>query len=161
VGQPSADESGGPVRLTAAFGSIWMQVPNGGDLERIDPASGAITSIPTDQCDGQAEALGGSIWLSGGCSSVIIRVDPTTNRVVGRVLGPSGTTNPLAVDGASLWATTSNKVLLKVDPATGKVVGRWWQPAEAIFGNPALVACGDGSIWVSDSPRNRVLRLPP
>jgi YVTN family beta-propeller protein len=161
VGQATFDESGGPQTLTAAFGSVWMQVPNGGTLERIDPSTGSITAIPTARCDGHPEALAGSLWLAVGCSNVISRIDPATNQIVGRIVGPSGSIFPLAADGAFLWATTSNKILLQIDPTTSKIVGRWWQPAGGLFGGPAVITYGASSIWVSDTPHNRVLRLAP
>jgi hypothetical protein len=50
---------------------------------------------------------------------------------------------------------------VKLDPATGKVVGTWRHPAKGLFDGPAPLTYGDGSIWVSDNPGKRVLRLRP
>jgi hypothetical protein len=55
----------------------------------------------------------------------------------------------------------SPKLLAEFDPASGKVVGMWQHPAEGLFAGPAPLTYGDGSIWVSDTPRARVLRLKP
>lgn len=54
-----------------------------------------------------------------------------------------------------------NKLLVKCDPASGNVVGTWRNPAEGLFGGPAQITYGDGSIWVSDTRRRRVVRLRP
>jgi len=163
VGVASVDSTGGPTRMTAAFGSVWVGVSNGGELDRIDPTTNAVTRIPAVSCDSQLEAVGGSLWFSEGCSDIVHRLDPATNTIVGKVTGPptGGTIFPLAVDGTFLWATTFNKQLLKIDPVAAKIVGRWHHPAEGIFGAYAPLTAGAGSIWVSDSPHNRVLRLQP
>jgi len=149
--------------MTAAFGSVWVGVSNGSELDRIDSSTKAVTRIPSVSCDSQIEAVGGSLWFSEGCSDVVHRLDPATNTIVGKVTGPAtgGIMYPLAVDGTYLWATTFNKQLLKIDPVAAKIVGRWRHPAGGIFGAYAPVAAGAGSIWVSDNPRNRVLRLGP
>jgi streptogramin lyase len=161
VGQPSADESGGPVRLTAAFGS---------DLD-----AGPERRRPRANRPGQRRHHVDSHRPVRRPGRSARRVDLALRWVLERhhqgrpdyeprrrpCPWPVGNHEPAGRRRRLPLGDDEQQGLLKVDPATGKVVGRWWQPAEAIFGNPALVACGDGSIWVSDSPRNRVLRLAP
>src|SRR5262249_5308691 len=114
VGVATIDSTGGPTRMTAAFGSVWVGVSNGSELDRIDSSTKAVTRIPSVSCDSQIEAVGGSLWFSEGCSDVVHRLDPATNTIVGKVTGPAtgGIMYPLAVDGTYLWATTFNKQLL-------------------------------------------------
>ena len=163
VGIASFDGTGGPFLMIAAFGSVWTQVSNNSEIDRIDPSNNSIARIPSAPCDGAPIAVAGAVWFSYNCSHVLLKVDPATNTIAARLPFPGGgeMVGPVATDGISLWATMAPKLLVKLDPADGKAIGTWRHPAEGLFGGPAPLAYGDGSIWVTDTPRRRVLRLSP
>ena len=162
VGVASADSTGGPDKMTAAFGYVWFTVSNNNEVDRLDPDDNSITRIGTTCGDGFPEAVGESLWFSANCSHVLLRVDPVTNAIQTVPYPANGAVvGPIAGDGTFLWATMTPKLLVKFDPATGKVVGTWRHPAERALSLAAWLTFGDGSIWVSDFPRHRVLRLAP
>ena len=163
VGIASFDGTGGPFLMTAAFGSVWSQVSNNSEADRIDPVDNSITRIPSYPCDGVPAAVADAVWFSSNCLHALLKIDPATNTIVARVPYPANgaLVGPIAVDGSFLWATMAPGLLARFDAANGKVVGTWRHPAEGLFGGPASVAYGVGSIWVSDTPRRRVLRLSP
>jgi virginiamycin B lyase len=163
VGIASFDGTGGPFLMTAAFGSVWVQVSNNSEIDRINPSDNSITRIPSTACDGVPQAVGDAVWFSDACSHVLLKVDPATNSIVARAQYPANAVlvGPITVDGSFLWATMAPKLLAEFDPATSKFVGTWQQPAEGLFQGPAPLTYGDGSIWVSDFPHSRILRLAP
>ncbi len=163
VGNATYDAVGGPSWVKTAFGAVWFSVPNANELDRIDPGHDGVTqAVAPIDCVGDAEPLDGSVWLSD-CSNGFYRLDPATNAIVGHVSGPAGGRDdgPLTDDGTYLWATTDTGLLTRVDPRVGKVTATWRQPARGLFDGPAALAFGDGSIWLADSPGNRVLRVQP
>lgn len=163
VGVASFDGTGGPFLMTAAFGSVWTQVSNNSEIDRIDPRDNSITRIPSYRCDGVPAAVGDAVWFSDACSHVLLKVDPATNTIASRVPFPSSGAGvgPIATDDSFIWATMAPKLLVKLDPASGETVGTWRHPAKGLFDSPAPLTYGDGSIWVSDNPGRRVLRLKP
>jgi virginiamycin B lyase len=163
VGIASFDGTGGPFLMTAAFGSVWTQVSNNSEIDRIDPRDNSITRISSYPCDGVPAAVGDAVWFSANCLHALQRVDPATNTIVAKLSYPGNAAlvGPIAVDGSFLWATMAPGLLARFDPASGKVVGTWRHPAKGLFDNPAPVTYGDGSVWVTDNPGRRVLRLQP
>jgi streptogramin lyase len=71
----------GPV---AGFGSLWLS--DGAKVRRLDPRS--LATVATVDAPGSTLAVGsGAVWLLGngdGTRGTLAKVDPRTNRVVGR-----------------------------------------------------------------------------
>jgi hypothetical protein len=71
----------GPV---PGFGSLWL--PDGATLRRLDPRS--LATVAAVEAPGSTLAVGaGAVWLLGngdGTHGTVAKVDPHTNRVVGR-----------------------------------------------------------------------------
>jgi virginiamycin B lyase len=144
--------------ITAGGGAVWASVPSLSAVVRIDPATNAITArvrLSGQPCAFLA-ADERAVWAAGGhCTRTVMRVDPRTKRLSGRVKGlvaPIG----LALGFGSLWiADLDSKVIDRVNPRTGRIVGRL-----RVGGVPVRLAVGFGSVWVRDDT-GRVLRIRP
>lgn len=126
-------------------------------LVRLDPISleeVARIPLPTDWAK-QVFAYDDSIWIHGnreGASEgegvvpdVLFRVDPATNRYVGRIDLPSGEF-PLAVDPNAVWQRTSEGVIrvkLAREELPVALDGLWDQCACS-----HIASDGDGGLWV-------------
>ncbi len=68
----------------AGFGSVWL--PDGATVRRLDPRS--LATVAAVEAPGSVLAVGsGAVWLLGngdGTRGTVTKVDPRTNRVVGR-----------------------------------------------------------------------------
>jgi DNA-binding beta-propeller fold protein YncE len=123
----------------------------------------------------------GSLWVGARRDHQVVRIDPRSNRVLGRF--PAGGRDPvgLAVDAETVWvAHPDTDEVVRLDPGTGRVVARiklgplpfQFAPGDRRF-LPSLVAVGAGAGWVGtgrgavariDRASNRVvavIKLPP
>jgi streptogramin lyase len=148
--------------VTAGAGSVWVTVPNGNALVRIDEVTNAVSATITstkraDQPCGGVAVSEAAVWVAGAhCGSVIRQIDPRTNRPTGR--GVNGSASPINVGLAfgSLWVSDLDaRAVLRIDPRTRKIVG-----SLPVSGIPVLLTVGLGAIWVRDDTGN-VLRIAP
>jgi hypothetical protein len=131
--------------IAVGAGGVWL-VPSldSGGIERIDPASGAVTArIPFERSEALAVA-GNTVWALG--NSTLVVVDGATGRAVQRVedraLDPKPE-NALAADANGAWvASRTGEALLRIE--AGRVVRR------IALGAPAgPVALAHGAVWVA------------
>ncbi len=115
-------------------------------------AAAAPAKIDVGQTTYGLAAGGGSVWVGGLGSGDVLRVDPTTGRVVAKVATGPVVFN-LASGGGSIWAVSNVlDTLVRIDQKTGKVrattsVGR--QPYDVAwgFGSAWVANAGDGTVW--------------
>ena len=83
-------------------GSLWV-IPARGGIQRVDPVTGQATAtIRLPDATG-VTFWAGSAWASAEPPGTIVRVDPVSNRILGRPV-PAGTTPIYTSAGASgLW----------------------------------------------------------
>ena len=144
--------------LAIADGAVWTAA--GRDIVRLDPVTGEVVN--------RTEILGiclgfdvgyDSLWAGSCDDPAIWRIDPKNGEVLATV--------PLAVDGiqdegsvaageGGVWVVSTANELIKVDPVTNEVVGSWPLPVGA-----AAVRAGLGSLWVTVSTADQVLRVDP
>ena len=147
--------------VIAGAGSVWVTVPNGNAVVRLDEATNAGRG--DDHVDEAGGFTGGgvaisksAVWVAGAhCGSVIRQIDPHTNKLAGRV---NGSASPINVGLAfgSLWVTDLDaRSVLRIDPRTRRIIGRL-----PVSGIPVLLTVGLGSIWVRDDT-GAVLRIAP
>jgi hypothetical protein len=88
----------------------------------------------------------GSVWTSG--ANVLMRIDPTTSRVLARVHLPGAEDySRIAVGEGSIWISADKGIVYRVDPATDKIVAKIDSGVDAI----RPVAVGAGYVWVAGS----------
>jgi outer membrane protein assembly factor BamB len=98
-----------------AFGSVWVQDPNG-HLLQVDPRTREVRGsidIPTRAIAG---AAAGSIWIGDQETGTAIRIDPKSGKVVARIplRKPNGddyTTGPAVFGDREAWASGADGLL--------------------------------------------------
>jgi DNA-binding SARP family transcriptional activator/streptogramin lyase len=146
--------------VAVGFGSVWVADGNDGTITRIDPGAGQIQrKLQLTAPD----ALGPNtvffvaadsryVWTTLG--DRLLRVDPASNRVTGRLA--VGAPTSLATGAGSVWVTTLSEGLLRIDPRSLKVTGSTELP------NPAISASfGNGFLWLVYGYPARVDRIDP
>jgi virginiamycin B lyase len=165
-GPPTID-SAGATRIHISPGADWLAIADGA----VWTAAGRGI-VPLDPVTGEpgatTEILGiclafdvgyDSLWAGGCDDPAIWRIDPATGGVLATI--------PLAVDGiqeegsiaageGGVWVVSTASELVKIDPATNDVVGSWTLPSGA-----AAVRAGLGSLWVTVSTTDQLLRIDP
>lgn len=131
-------------------------------LRKIDPKTGEVEATLPSSGGGQAfngVAFGaGSVWASSSSYAPrpddgVLRIDPGTGRVVGRVAVDFAAA--LDFGEGSVWATSSRDgTLSRIDPETGRVTATI--PIGAGIANDVEVDERSGAIWVASqySPGN-------
>jgi dipeptidyl aminopeptidase/acylaminoacyl peptidase len=137
--------------LVYGFESLWVdgyEQPAGpGHVLRLDPSTGeqladiSIGSVaPGWEVGGGGLAMGdGSVWVVGtedvpsgtpgvfeGIDSVLVRIDPSTNRVIDRIVLGGKIAADIAVDADAVWVMfggdDDRMEIARVDPGTDQIV---------------------------------------
>jgi DNA-binding beta-propeller fold protein YncE len=158
---------GTPRAIAFGNGTVWLTT--GEDrLFRIDPANDRITAVPLHWHSGfhsvLPEGLGvaagyGAVWLSSTDLGEILRVDPSSGRVVviedGRGIGS------LALGNGAVWVSEQNGVS-RIDPSTNVLTGTA-QIGPVASADPVSVgiAFGEGSVWAAKVSSGEVWQVSP
>ena len=146
--------------------AVWLSA--GTAFDRLDPETGekdGEVSVPGGLCLGPASASGALYSATCYAERGLVRIDPKTLEVtdtvrlpVTRFYNEEGT---IAAGEGAIWVVLDGKgceacVLVGLDPQTLKTTHEidLDQGAES-------VAVANGLVWVTDSERNRVLRIDP
>jgi DNA-binding SARP family transcriptional activator/DNA-binding beta-propeller fold protein YncE len=139
-----------------AYGEGALRVitgPEQNTIERIDPKTNAIESIPlgrlgeTSGWRYRIAAGDGVIWLLAPAS--LWKIDSTTDRLLGSVPLPHSEGGSIAAGGGDVWIANSEGVVLHVYADSQRVakipLGTLVYPADT----GDAVAVGEGSVWVA------------
>jgi virginiamycin B lyase len=144
-----------PDDLAVGAGMLWVR--SGNRLLSLDPATNTMTDRTGDWevGGGGTAAVDGLLWLSGTTrtgAGQIVRVDPSTSRVIDRFTTPGD--GALAVGGGSVWvAGSATQTIYRYDPTSKQLL------TEIPVGVVARHLTADaGSLWVS-SDSGRVTRI--
>jgi DNA-binding beta-propeller fold protein YncE len=139
---------GGPLRLGAGFGSLWVATHRDSFLYRIDPRTNRVVAkIDTgNESCGTPVAGAGRIWVTGCDPGPTTVIDPATNQVVGSIKGEAGLV--LAFSGGKVWLPQP------YDARTLKAAGH-------VRAEGGDVVAAAGSIWVANSDDATVARVDP
>lgn len=157
------DVAGEPDWPLEGFGSLWLLAPDSEEpsLVRLDPATNEIlatVAIPGRGCQGFTVS-DDALWacVDGGA----VRIDPTTNAVVGEVAFETGAVwSRLAYGAGSVWAIGVDdggipNVLVRIDPAAMTATGI------PLGHGAATVAYGFEAVWVAAPQDGLLLRIDP
>jgi streptogramin lyase len=126
--------------LVAAIATAFLAAPTL-KVDVGEPTYGLVTS-------------GGSVWAGGLGSGDVVRLDPATGKVLGRVSVGVRTFNLAAAPGAVWGISNLTSTATRIDTRTGKLT------ASVKVGNgPYDVEWGFGSAWVSNSLDGTVSRI--
>jgi len=134
------------IAVASGYGSVWA-LDSGSQLYRIDPASGKVVK----RLDLRAAAAynlwigGGSVWAADDQGAAVIRVKPSTNRVVARPRVGDGPAD-VTFNGGSAWVISHrDRVLHRIDLSTNRSRKLAVLPGDA----PERMAWSHGSLWVT------------
>ena len=135
--------------VVVSDGSVW--VAQGEErVVRIDPRSGRTLARIRAPGATALAATEGAVWLSGGDSGVLYRIDPIANSIVMRVpLDPYLCC--VAVGGGYVWAMNYRVWKLSSD---GRVVS-----SIPIDGDGANLLWSEGAMWVSEGVSGQDTRI--
>ncbi len=111
----------------------------------------------TKPCGGAITAFG-SVWVPSCDGQSLVRLDPKTWKVTGKVTTGVGSAQPaLAATADSVWVLSDNKTTLsRVDPDQNLVVAEIRLPAGC-----NSLTFGETALWVTCPSDNRLLRINP
>lgn len=170
----------------AGAGAIWVPNTGDGTVSRIDPRNNRVvatlrigdqlafykrdcegkgsvhsfmgTSVHVRDCDlPSALAVGAkALWILKNDEQMVLKVDPTSQRVLARV--PLGfTPYEIAATDTAVWITGYwVDQLVRVDPERNLVVARLTMPD-----GPAGIAASDQVVWVTSTIAGEVSRIDP
>lgn len=164
---PPSIEAAGASRIGISPGADWLMIVDGNvwtaagrGIVRLDAATGerrAFTELPGICL--AFDAGYDSLWVGGCDDPAIWRIEPATGDVLATIDLPVAgieEEGSVAAGEGGVWVVSTEHQLLKVDPTTNTVAGTWDLPIGA-----AAVRAGLGSLWVTVSDANQLLRIDP
>jgi YVTN family beta-propeller protein len=151
-----------PGPLAAGGGFVWVGNLDDRTLTKVDPRTRTNAgTISLERRTPTGVAVGsGYVWVAHGLRGEVSRVDLAFNElsppieVAGTAFGsPNGS---VTVDRSSVWVVFGDSTLARLDPDTGRVL----ESTRAGI-QPAGIASGFDSIWVSNSGQATVNRYNP
>jgi streptogramin lyase len=126
----------------------------------LPPGGHIVATIPDPAGPVGVEAGFGSVWAANGPAGTIIRIDPTSNKVVATIQ----TGRPvccLAFGAGAVWAASfATDTVIRIDPATNSVADAF--PSRGLA--PEGITFGDGYVWVANhhgNPTGSVAKIDP
>lgn len=138
---------GGVFGLASTPSGLWGLSGRDDVVIQLDPRSGRV--VGRVEVEGPLAGLAvhdDAIWTISG-REAIVRIDPATHRIVERFVVEAYEPEGLAIDGDTLWVSSSFEGdVLRVDARTGKVQDRITVDG-SLFGGIVV----GGSYWVADN----------
>ena len=123
-------------------------------LALVITGAGSAKKIDVGQWSYGLAAGGGTIWVGGLSDGDVVRIDPKSGKVLGRVAAGPRIFN-LTASPAAVWAVSNALgTLTRIDTRTGKA----GKPVNVGL-QPYGVAWGFGSVWVSNAGDGTVWRI--
>ena len=127
--------------IAAGFGAVWVAGGTDGTMTRIDARTGkAVTFRVGPQPVFWVATGAGGVWATSG--ELVVRIDPTTDRIAARY-AISGEPTGLTAGLGAAWLTTGNDNLLEVSTH-----GKIRQTSSSFQAGVLAPAVGAGSVWV-------------
>ena len=136
---------------------------------RYDPEDLAAdpVEIPTDEGETESAvprflAVGTGaaegIWVVNELGDTVVRIDPETNEVAGRIQVESPTA--VAADDSGVWVTSeANDHVQRFDPAGRALLTL--QHADGILDGPTAIVIGPSGVWIGSDLETAVARIDP
>ena len=147
-------------------GSVWVTNGDDNSVTRVDPATGAKTSIRLPEAPRSLAIGSGAVWVTVDGGPVLYRIDPATRRVEASItLGELGFAVAVDQTTDAVWVLTVSQ-LERVDPSSNTVVAHVAIPgltptganlSAFPFSNLRMAATG-GTLWVP-IPNGALARL--
>ena len=152
--------------VVATPDAVWVSLWGPGEVLRIDPAGHVTARVPigTAQNGPLALAAGeGSIWVLDFSTGNLVRIDPNTARVTGRLQLPAEPER-VAVGNGKVWVTaccdraTPNQRLYRIDPQALTIEHEVALPGQGASENVGLNANG---IFITGEQFTTMVQVDP
>jgi streptogramin lyase len=138
----------GPIAL--GLGSVWVEDRGNTQLDRVNPATGAVTDTIPQVLGAAATVMNGSVWIASFATNRLLRVNPAIDTVTPFATGPSNDEAPLELlpVAGQLWVSNHHSgTLALVNPQNGTVSSAI--PVAPVGPDGAQGLATDGtSVWV-------------
>ncbi|MFL6005387.1 MAG: hypothetical protein ACJ744_03960 [Gaiellaceae bacterium] len=134
------------IAVASGLGSVWA-LDSGSELYRIDPASGKVVKRLYLRASAAYNLWigGGSVWVADDQGAAVVRVKPSTNRVVARPRVGDGPAD-VVFNGGSAWVVSHrDRALHRIDLRTNRSRKLAVIPGDA----PERMTWSHGSLWVT------------
>ena len=135
-----------PIFTTFGFGSVWVSNYDDDTVSVISPGSTSAETIRVEDGPLGIATGFGSVWVVCYWRQQLLRIDPSSRRVVARIEIGRG---PLSVAAGSggVWVTNrDSRTVSRIDPLSNRVVAEIAIPSPA---SPQGVVTGGDTVWVS------------
>ncbi|MFC4909021.1 hypothetical protein [Actinomadura gamaensis] len=148
--------------------AVWF-TDQGGQVGRLDPATGAVTTFAPPSAPGGYPSLGeivsgkdGKLWFTEPGSGKIGSIDPASGQVSEYDV-PTANARPTGLtvrpDGSIWFTESSSSNLGSLDPSSGQITE---YPLPATLSAPFRVVSGaDGKLWYTAPGRGRIGFVDP
>ena len=151
--------AGTPTGVTAGPTGVWISYGLVGSVAHVVPqVNDVVKTIPDvfGRSSGGAITQGeGAVWAASG-SGELVRIDPRSHRVTGRVTVGVAPTAVAASEGAVWVAIGGSSGVSVVNPRTVSVVR-----SASVGSGPSGIAVGEGAVWVVSRDDGTVTRIDP
>ena len=161
AGATHIDVSGEPDWVALAGGSAWVAVVGG--VRKVDAATGKVDGlVPIDDVVCLAMDVGfDSVWAGGCQKPMLARIEPKsgllfTPPIALPIRGIQAESSIAAGEGG-VWLVSVDHELVRVDPITNRADPDTWPLPDGA----AAARAGLGSIWVTISTTDTLLRISP
>ncbi|HEV7751648.1 MAG TPA: hypothetical protein VGO71_08895, partial [Baekduia sp.] len=155
-----------PNSIAYARGRVWVTSVRTGRLIGL-PADGegARRSIKLPWSSGTTSVAAGfgSLWVTNGRQSRLVRIDPVSGKVQGDRLLGDGEADVVTAGEGAVWV--GRRAIKSTDPPSSiiKVLPGGGETKVIPFGQEGIgdIAVGGGYVWVPNRRRNRLSRVDP
>jgi YVTN family beta-propeller protein len=135
-----------PIFTTFGFGSVWVSNYDDDTVSVISPGSTSAETIPVEDGPLGITTGFGSVWVVCYWRQQLLRIDPSTRRVVARIEIGRGPLSVAAGSG-SVWVTNrDSRTVSRIDPRSNRIAAEIAIPSPA---SPQGVVTGRDAVWVS------------
>ena len=161
--------SGTAKAIVVAFGSIWLADADRDLVLRYDPEDLAADPVEIPVDEGATEsavprflAVGTGaaegIWVVNELGGNVVRIDPETNEVAGRIDVESPTA--VAADDSGVWVTSEANDRVHHFDAAGRAL-QTLQHSDGILDGPTAIVIGPSGVWIGSDLETAVARIDP
>ena len=161
--------TGNAKAIVVAFDSIWLADADRDLVLRYDPEDLAAdpVGIPTDEgapesavprflAVGTGAAEG--VWVVNELGDNVVRIDPDTNKVAGRIDVESPTA--VAADDSGVWVTSEANDRVHHFDADGRAL-QTLQHSDGILDGPTAIVIVPSAVWIGSDLETSVARIDP
>jgi YVTN family beta-propeller protein len=141
--------------LAAAGGSVWVGGLDGGDVVRLDPATGRVVRrVRVGVRVFNLASAPGSVWAVSNSTQTVVRIDAKTGRVTATV-GVGAAPYDVAWGFGSAWVSNSG------DGTVSRITGKRVVKTIRVGVEPNGLSAIGGSLWVTDHTLGKLVRIDP